>query len=146
MDYNQAPQARSMSFDGVNQAVIVQKTDFSGRLNENFIVRMWMKHTYGGNNEKEHIFCKSDEKCKQEFVFLFFNILDFLVKNRHHSALLIQGDYLKLVIRKGPLSSNDKNVYASEWMWKISQLNDDQWHSYKLFVNYPNKVLVSFYM
>ncbi len=62
------------------------------------------------------------------------------MKNRHHTALLIHNDYLKLLIRKGSVSSNDQNVYASEWMWKVSEINDDQWHSYKLFVNYPNQV------
>ena len=31
-------------------------------------------------------------------------------------------------------------MYASEWTWKVPQVNDDQWHSYKLFVNYPDKV------
>jgi hypothetical protein len=54
--------------------------------------------------------------------------------------LLVHNGYLKLLIRKGPLSSNDKTVYASEWIWQLSQLNDNQWHSYKLFVNYPEKV------
>jgi hypothetical protein len=62
------------------------------------------------------------------------------VKNRHHTALLVHDGYLKLLIRKGSVSSNDQNVYASEWMWKVSEINDDQWHSYKLFVNYPNQV------
>ena len=63
-----------------------------------------------------------------------------LEKNRNHTALFIQNGYLKLLIRKGPISSNDKITYASEWMWKVPQVNDDQWHSYKVFVNYPHKV------
>jgi hypothetical protein len=63
-----------------------------------------------------------------------------LVKNRHHTALFIQNNYLKLLIRKGPLSSNAKTIYASEWIWQISQINDNQWHSYEFIVNYPNKV------
>lgn len=62
------------------------------------------------------------------------------MKNRHHTALFIQNGYLKLLIRQGPLSSNDNAIYASEWMWKVGQINDDQWHSYKIFVDYPNKV------
>jgi hypothetical protein len=72
VDYNQAPQSRYMSFDDVNQASIVQKTDFSGQLNNDFTIRMWMKHSNEGNNDKEHIFCKSDEKCKKIFRFLIF--------------------------------------------------------------------------
>ena len=36
-------------------------------LNNDFIIRMWMKHSYTGYNEKEHIFCKSDEKRKKIF-------------------------------------------------------------------------------
>ncbi|CAF4307243.1 unnamed protein product, partial [Adineta steineri] len=76
------------------------------------------------NNEKEHVFCKSDEK----------------LKNRHHAALFIQNNYLKLLLRKGPLSSNGQTKYPSEWMWKISEINDNQWHSYKFIVNYPTKV------
>jgi hypothetical protein len=62
------------------------------------------------------------------------------VKNRHHAALLIQNNRLKLVIRQAQLSSNDKSMYASEWIWKLSQINDDQWHLYKLIINYPNQV------
>lgn len=62
------------------------------------------------------------------------------VKNRHHSALFIQNGYLKLLIRQGPLSSNDNAVFASEWMWKVEEINDDQWHSYKIFVDSSNKV------
>lgn len=69
----------------------------------------------------------------------------FLDKNRHHTALFIQNNYLKLLIRKGPiLLSNDESFYASEWIWKIEQINDDQWHSYKLFINYPDKVFCFF--
>ncbi len=60
------------------------------------------------------------------------------VKNRHHAALFIQNGYLKLLLRKGP--SNDKTIYSSEWIWKLSQINDNQWHSYELIVDYPNKV------
>ncbi len=25
-------------------------------------------------------------------------------------------------------------------MWNIPEINDNQWHSYKLIINYPNKV------
>jgi len=57
-----------MSFDGINQASVVHKKDFSGQLNNDFIIRMWMKHSYTGYDEKEHIFCKSDEKCKNRFL------------------------------------------------------------------------------
>ncbi len=74
-------------------------------------------------------------------VFLYTNNKKtYLVKNRHHTALFIQNNYLKLLIRKGPLSSNDQTKYSSEWMWNIPQINDNQWHSYKLIINYPNKV------
>ena len=65
----------------------------------------------------------------------------FLVKNRHHIALFIQNNHLKLLIRKGPISDdNNKNIDPSEWIWNLSKINNNQWHSYKLFVNYPNKV------
>jgi hypothetical protein len=95
----------------------------------------------------KNIFFVKVIKNVRKFYLYFFTIFNFcLVKNRHHAALLIRGEYLKLVIRKGPVSSNDKNIYASEWTWKLSQINDDQWHSYKLFVNYPNKVLFNFYI
>lgn len=70
-------------------------------------------------------------------IYLFFFLL---VKNRHHVALFIQNGYLKLTIRQGPTASNDKSNYTSVWMWQALQINDDQWHSYKIFVNYPEKV------
>lgn len=66
--------------------------------------------------------------------------LVLLVKNRHHSALFVQNGYLKLLIRQSPMSNNVDAMYASEWMWKLPQINDDQWHSYKLVVDYPNRV------
>ena len=47
---------------------------------------------------------------------------------------------MKLLLRKGPLATNDKILYESEWSWKAAQINDDQWHSYKLVVSYPKKV------
>src|SRR5690349_2478443 len=114
LNYNQAPQTHFMSFNGISEASIVEKKDFSGKLNNDFTIRMWMKHSNEESDEKEHIFCKSDEKRKKIFfLFLEKNIsfCMFLVKNRHHIALFVQGDFLKLSIRKGPLSSNDKNVY-----------------------------------
>ncbi|CAF0892158.1 unnamed protein product [Rotaria sp. Silwood1] len=124
VDNNQAPQSHYMSFDDIKQPSVISKTDFSGQFKNDFTIHMWMKHADEENDEKEHIFCKTDEK----------------FKNRHHMALFIQDDYLKLLIRKGPISINDKNVYKSEWTWKLSQINDNQWHSYKLFVNYPNQI------
>ena len=74
-----------------------------------------------------------------------FSLFSFLVKNRHHRALLIHNDQMKLLIRKGPLSSNDKTRYASEWTWTLPQINDDQWHSYKFFINYPERVNLFFF-
>jgi hypothetical protein len=120
------PSSNIMLFNGINQAVIINQSTFSGHFNNEFTIRMWMKHLNDNNNNngKEHIFCKSDEK----------------LKNRHHTALFIQNNYLKLLIRKGPLSSNAKTIYASEWIWQISQINDNQWHSYEFIVNYPNKI------
>ncbi|CAF2965080.1 unnamed protein product [Rotaria sp. Silwood2] len=123
---NEIPQSKITSFNGHNQALMVNQSEFSGHFNDEFIIRMWMKHTNDNknNNDKEHIFCKSDKK----------------LKNRHHTALFIQNNYIKLLLRKGPLSSNLNTAYASEWMWKISQINDNQWHSYKFIVNYPEKI------
>jgi hypothetical protein len=65
------------------------------------------------------------------------------VKNRHHTALLIQNNELKLLIRKGPLATDEKVLFESEWIWKLAEINDDQWHSYKFLVNYPTKVRLS---
>lgn len=62
------------------------------------------------------------------------------MKNRHHTALFVQKGELRLLIRKGPISSNDKTKYPSEWMWKAPQISDSQWHSYEIIVNYPSKV------
>jgi hypothetical protein len=55
-----------MLFNGINQAVIINQSTFSGHFNNEFTIRMWMKHLNDNNNNngKEHIFCKSDEKCK----------------------------------------------------------------------------------
>ena len=62
------PPSKIMTFNGYNQALIVNHSQFSGHLNNEFTIQMWMKHTHDGNNnnnnEKEHIFCKTDEKCK----------------------------------------------------------------------------------
>lgn len=66
------------------------------------------------------------------------------MRNRHHTALFIHNGELKLLIRKGPIAGNDMNKYASEWIWKAPQINDDQWHSYEFIVDYPNKVIVIF--
>ncbi|UJR27982.1 hypothetical protein I4U23_009240 [Adineta vaga] len=128
---NGIPSSKIMTFNGYNQALTVNHSQFSGHLNNEFTIQMWMKHANDGNhnnnnngNEKEHVFCKSDEK----------------LKNRHHTALFIQNNYLKLLIRKGPLSSKSQIKYASEWIWKISEINDNKWHSYKFLVNYPDKI------
>lgn len=128
------------SFDDVDQPFLVAKSKFSGIFQSDFIVRMSLKRRAQNENEKQHIFCQSDEKCKKPMYFFLINISWFSVKNRHHLALLIQEDRLKLLIRKGPVSSIDKTIYPSEWTWKLSQISDDQWHSYKIFVNYPDRV------
>lgn len=66
--YQTSPQANWMSFDGIKDASIVKARDFSGRLNRAFTVRMWMKHANDDDSEKEHIFCQSDQKCKNSSV------------------------------------------------------------------------------
>jgi hypothetical protein len=66
-DSNGVPQSKITTFNGYDQALIVNQSQFSGHLNTEFTIRMWMKHTNDGhnnNNDKEHIFCKSDQKCK----------------------------------------------------------------------------------
>jgi len=123
-DSSRAPDTEIMSFDGISQSVTIDKSLFSSELKNDFTIRMWMKHADQNDQEKENILCKSDRK----------------LKNRHHFALFLQNGFLKLLIRKGPLNSNEQDLYASEWKWKVAQINDDQWHSYKLFVNYPNKI------
>lgn len=60
---NDLPPSRAMSFNGLNEAHIVNKTDFAGHFNSEFTIRMLMRHT-SGSGDKEHIFCKSDEKRK----------------------------------------------------------------------------------
>ncbi|CAF1250602.1 unnamed protein product [Rotaria sordida] len=123
---NGIPPSTFIPFNGHDQAIIVNQSEFSGHFNDEFIIRMLMKHTNDNKNtkDKQHIFCKSDKK----------------LKNRHHTALFIQNNYIKLLLRKGPLSLNFNTTYESEWMWKIAQINDNQWHSYKFIVNYPNKI------
>jgi gentisate 1,2-dioxygenase len=62
-DPKHIPRTQIRSFDGHGQSLIVNKTMFSGHFNDEFIIRMWMKHTNDDdNNDKHHIFCKSDEK------------------------------------------------------------------------------------
>ena len=62
---NEIPKSQIRSFDGYAQSIIVNETDFSGHFNDEFIIRMWMKHANDDeNSDKHHIFCKSDEKCK----------------------------------------------------------------------------------
>jgi hypothetical protein len=60
---NEVTPVKITSFNGLNQAYIVNETDFSGHFNNEFTIRMLMKHS-SDNKDKEHIFCKSDEKCK----------------------------------------------------------------------------------
>lgn len=68
----QIPQKQIRTFDGRGQSMIVNKTDFPGHFDEEFTIRMWMKHANDEeNNEKHHIFCKSDEKCKEVRRFSF---------------------------------------------------------------------------
>ncbi|CAF4431561.1 unnamed protein product, partial [Didymodactylos carnosus] len=124
-DYSHAPVGRSMKFDGYTQAIPVEKIKFDGEFGQNFTIKMWMKHRkpLDGGGHKEHVFCKSDSK----------------EQNRHHTGLLIQNDHLKLLIRKES-SVNDMNVYPSEWIWTLSQINDDQWHFYELIVHYPTLI------
>ncbi|CAF1423677.1 unnamed protein product [Rotaria magnacalcarata] len=123
---NEIPQSRVVTFNGFSQALIVNQSEFSGHLNKELTIRMWMKHANENKNDnnKQHIFCKSDKKSK----------------NRHHTALFIQNDYLKLLLRKGPVSSDLNAMHTAEWMWKLSQINDNKWHSYKFIVDYPNKI------
>ncbi|CAF4871525.1 unnamed protein product, partial [Rotaria sp. Silwood1] len=55
---NEIPQTKITSFNGHNQVLIVNQTEFSGHFNDEFIIRMWMKYTNDNknNNDKEHIF------------------------------------------------------------------------------------------
>lgn len=136
-----------VSFNGLNQAIVVNRKDFSGQFNNEFRIQMIMKHFHDENSngqEKEHIFCKTDEKCKtnrmNNNLIVSFCCCCCKVKNRHHTALFIQNGYLKLLLRKSSSAINDQTKYASEWMWKIDQINDNQWHSYDFIVHYPNKV------
>lgn len=60
---NDLPPSRTTLFNGLNEAHIVNETDFDGHFNSEFTIRMLMRHP-SGSGDKEHIFCKSDEKCK----------------------------------------------------------------------------------
>lgn len=68
-DYNQAPQTLFMSFDGFKQSLIIDKSDLPGKINNDFTIRMWMKHGIQEEGEKQHIFCKSDEKREKTKIF-----------------------------------------------------------------------------
>lgn len=121
---DQLPPTHPMLFEDETQAFLVPNANFSGKFKSDFIIRLKMKHAADDADEKEHIFCQSDEK----------------LKNRHHRALFVHNDQLKLLIRKGPIESSEKTRYASEWTWTLPQINDDQWHSYKFFINYPDRI------
>lgn len=59
--------SKDESFNGYNQAIVVNRTDFSGHFNDEFRIRMIMKHFHdkdSKSSDKEHIFCKADQKCK----------------------------------------------------------------------------------
>lgn len=58
---NDLPPSRATSFNGHNEALTVNRTDFAGHFNDEFTIRMLMKHS-SNSVDKEHIFCKSDEK------------------------------------------------------------------------------------
>lgn len=70
-DSTRAPQTEIMSFDGISQSVIIDKSQFSGQLKTDFTIRMWMKHADQSDEEKENILCKSDRKCNDEGDFFF---------------------------------------------------------------------------
>ena len=65
-DLESEPQEHSHAtfFDGPEQAITVPKSNFSGQFQGDFIVRLSMKHSNDGGEEKEHIFCSSDDKGK----------------------------------------------------------------------------------
>jgi len=71
-----------VSFNGLNQAIVVDHKDFSGQFNNEFRIRMIMKHFHDENSnaqEKEHIFCKTDEKCKIDRMNRNFDHFFFLL-------------------------------------------------------------------
>ena len=63
LNFNAAPKSEIRTFDGLTNAMVIKKTDFSGHFNDQFTIRMWMKHgDEQENTDKHHVFCKSDEK------------------------------------------------------------------------------------
>lgn len=70
-------------FNGIDQALVINQTKFSGHFDNEFTIQMWMKHANDNNNknDKEHIFCKTDEKCMlnsignsaKNFIYFFFS-------------------------------------------------------------------------
>lgn len=64
LDVNRPPKSEIRSFDGYTQAMVIDKTTFSGEFSEQFTIRMWMKHSAEeDSSDKHHVFCKSDNKC-----------------------------------------------------------------------------------
>ena len=90
VDSNQPPKSLYTTFDGVTQGSIVEKADFSGQLNNDFTIHMWMKHSISDTDEKEHIFCKSDEKCKKKFWHFFVLKLEFSSSQKSSSCGVIR--------------------------------------------------------
>ena len=61
------PPSNPMLFEDESQAFVVPTANFSGQFKSDFIIRLAMKHAADDSDEKEHIFCQSDEKCKTSF-------------------------------------------------------------------------------
>lgn len=59
---NDLPPSRAVSFNGLDEALTVNRTNFAGHFNNEFTIRMLMRHSVK-SADKEHLFCKSDEKC-----------------------------------------------------------------------------------
>jgi hypothetical protein len=64
LDSDSQEHSPSTFFDGPERAIIVAKSNFSGQFQSDFIVRFSMKHSGDATEDKEHIFCSSDEKRK----------------------------------------------------------------------------------
>lgn len=64
LDADSQEHSPSTFFDGPQQATVVSTSNFSGQFQSDFVIRVSIKHSSDVSEEKEHIFCSSDEKRK----------------------------------------------------------------------------------
>ncbi|XP_052820874.1 calsyntenin-1-like [Mya arenaria] len=117
------------AFDGETNHVVVPEGHVDHTLREHFTISTWMKHspsdgthTKHTHSGKEHLLCMSDGDGM----------------SRHHYALFIHNGKLVFVLRRESAKESDLEVFKpAEWRWKISEVDDGQWHHYAFTMNFP---------